>query len=279
MVLPAICGLAEKYDRVYLAMYNRQVFAIADLPPNVVDILQSEPRWVNEKKDVLWLAAGAACDYDPGKQPARSLIWRFMERAGLVHSAYLDTLSEEELIATLPQPKVKVSEAYRPYDTDVILAPWTTASQRTMTQEQARDLRDALYLKYHLLVVGGENDPRCGPDLYGAAFEHVGGMMLRTRCVVSVDSFPGRLAHAVGVKKHIVLDSTVTPWITQAHPGAIRVKGRLEGEQAMWDIDEIVAAVDEALERERPLPWDAGRRRQPRSPDRHHRARRTARSR
>jgi hypothetical protein len=249
MVLPAICGLAEKYDRVYLAMYNRQVFAIADLPPNVVDILQSEPRWVNEKKDVLWLGAGEACDYDPGKQPARSLIWRFMERAGLVHSAYLDTLSEEELIATLPQPKVKVSEAYRPYDTDVILAPWTTASQRRMTWEQAWDLREALYVgrKYRLLVVGGEKDPQCWPDLYGASFEHVGAMMLRTRCVVSVDSFPGRLAHAVGVKKHIVLDSTVTPWITQAHPGAIRVKGRLEGEQAMWDIPTIVKAIDEAL--------------------------------
>ena len=35
MTLPTICGLAQKYDRIFLEMHNRAVVEIADFPPNV----------------------------------------------------------------------------------------------------------------------------------------------------------------------------------------------------------------------------------------------------
>ena len=193
MVLPAICGLAERHDTVYLAMYNRQVLKIADLPENVVDALQSEPRFVQQPMEVLWLAAGAACDYSPGQEPAMSLIHRFMPRAGLPVD-----------LNVLPQPRINVpdvaehDEATHGYD--VLLAPWTTAAERTMTPKQVRQLCHAL-APLEVALVGGKDDPRIAyyDHLYGEDFAFVARTMRRAKCVVTVDAFPGRLAHASGI--------------------------------------------------------------------------------
>jgi len=242
MVLPAICGLAEKHDTVWLAMRNRQILEIADLPPNVIDILNSEPQWAESTQNALWLAAGAACDYDPGKKPEMSLIHRFMLRAGL-----------EPDLSVLPQPKIKAPppEEYAKPNFDILVAPWTTARERTMTQDQMEALAYGLEELGRLLVVGGPCDPMAyGPCeiKYGVPFGQVASLMQRAKCVVTVDSFGGRLAHAAGVgSRHIILDSGATPWITQAHPGAIQVKGRMEKGQALWNIEDIVAAVKAVL--------------------------------
>jgi ADP-heptose:LPS heptosyltransferase len=236
MSLPAICALAEKYDDVYLAMRNREVLAIADLPSNVIDILNSEPQWRNLTFDVLWLAAGAACNYDVGQAPAMSLIHRFMLRADVPTD-----------LSVLPQPKVKIPEDDGPAY-EVILAPWTTARERTMTIEQATELYvKLLHLAHHsVLVVGGKDDPEltsAGSRMYGAPLARVGARMKKAKVVITVDSFPSRLAHAVGVKNHIILDSTVTPQTCQGYPGATFVTGRMEHGQALWNVSEIASVV------------------------------------
>jgi hypothetical protein len=48
-----------------------------------------------------------------------------------------------------------------------------------------------------------------------------GAQLLRqAKVVVAVDSFGGRLAHAAGVKNHIVVNSGATPVQCQTYPGA-----------------------------------------------------------
>jgi hypothetical protein len=244
MALPAICGLAERCDKLYLAQTNRAVAALADYPANVIDVLRSEPHWRSQSMPTTVLGFAAACNYNPMRSPMHP-IHMLMAWAGL--EVYPDVL---------PQPKIRVPEVAARDEVsvsyDVVLAPWTDARERTMTPLQVRQLIVALS-PGNFAVLGGATDDRLALGTnaelgYGWPLDYVARVMRRAKCVVTIDSGPGRLAHAAGIgDRHIILDSTVTPQRSQGHPGATFVRGGIKDGQALWNIEEIVAAIKEKL--------------------------------
>ena len=83
--------------------------------------------------------------------------------------------------------------------------------------------------------MGGKDDPRIAyyDHIYGEDFAFVARTMRRAKCVVTVNAFPGRLAHAAGIgPKHIGLDAPITSWNVKATPTrcAERVARRAAGD-------------------------------------------------
>ena len=238
MSLPAICGLAESHDTVYLAMYNRQVLKIADLPANVVDALQSEPRFVQQPMEVLWLAAGAACDYSPGQEPAMSLIHRFMLRAGLPIDPDV-----------LPQPRINVPEVAEHDEANARLRCAARAlDDRCRANDDAQAGAPALP---RARAAGGRAGGRQGRPAHRVLRSSVRrGLRVRgthhapreMRCDRRRVSRTAGSRGGIG-PKHIGLDAPITGWICQSHADQVRVKGWHEGPQATWKIEDIVDAV------------------------------------
>lgn len=243
MVLPTLCGLAEVNDIVFYAMANAQIQEIADLPNNCVNVFDAEPYFRNRTLPVQMLGVAAAIGYrfwDEMMHPIHSL----MAHAGLD----LDP-------NVLPTPKIKIEkERVTPYD--VVLAPFAKATERSLSSEDLLELAQAIAGKY-TAVVGGPHEKKRSDgarewyddDYYGYSFNFIANLMQKARCVVTADSFPGRLAHAAGLTtNHIILDSGATPWQTQSHPGAVRVKGwRSSDMKAHWNIEDIVSAIEGVL--------------------------------
>jgi hypothetical protein len=207
--LPAICALAERYDRVWVEMANRQVCAIADFPPNV----NREP-WGNDAHEPAYhfLGVAAAINYyfTPDMlHPVQSL----MRFAGL------------EVPAEVPQPRIK--RYFRTVESfDVILAPFTSAKERTLDVQLVEALVKLIQdgNDKRVAILGGGTNPNLSlpvPHFYDYPFDYAAQLLRQAKVVVAVDSFPGRLAHAAGVKHHIVLDTGATPIQTQVYPGAI----------------------------------------------------------
>lgn len=245
MSLPTICELAKQYEKLYLAMTCEPVRAIADFPANVINVLDVEPEWRQHSMPVLMLGYAAAIGYRfwPGMMhPIHSL----MSWAGL-------DLDPD----VLPVPRIKIEAMDMPIY-DVLLAPWARAPERTLNGTQSRELCDELHmLGLHVALVGGANDMQTMMDFpraksvtfgyWGKSFAEVANLMRAARCVVTADSFPGRLAHAAGIgDRHIILDSGATPPQTQTHPGAVMVRGWREG-SARWNVPQIVEAVKGVL--------------------------------
>jgi ADP-heptose:LPS heptosyltransferase len=106
---------------------------------------------------------------------------------------------------------------------DVILAPFTSAPERTLDVEQVEQLVKLL-IPHRVAILGGGTNPNVSltvPHFYDYPFDYAAQLLRQAKVVVAVDSFPGRLAHAAGVKHHIVLDTGATPITTQVYPGAI----------------------------------------------------------
>lgn len=241
MCAPAIEGLAEKHknNKVFLAMENREIQAILDLPDNVVDVLVEEPQFQKRTLPVITLGVAAAIGYS-FKPDMMNTINCVMAWAGLPVDP-----------PNVPRPKIKIPELdVMKYD--VVLAPWTTANERRMTEEQVIQLWARLH-KHNVAVVGGPNDPTVtgfnGQRYYGRSFGLVARLMQQARVVVTVDSFGGRIAHAAGVENHIVLDSGATPIQTQVYPGvkAIITGKRPRYDLCQWDLEEIVSAIEKCL--------------------------------
>jgi hypothetical protein len=247
--LPTICGLAERHDTIFLAMTCEKVRAIADFPPNVLDVLREEPHWRNKSMPMQMLGVGAAIGYK---------FWPTMMHP--IHSLMAFAGLDVEP-ATLPQPRIKASKEHAPHY-DVLLAPFARAKERSLNGHQTRRLTHALHeCGLTIAIMGGENEQSTMVDFpkstdyefgyWGVDFPYAAALMLHAGVVVTADSFPGRLAHAAGVKNHIILDSGATPFQTQTHPGAVMVKGwrnqgGLNGE-AQWNLANIVHAITEAL--------------------------------
>jgi len=246
MALPTICALAKQLEPepLYLCFANLKVLELAELPSNVVHVMLSEPQWRNQEMMVQMLGVGAACNFDPCHATMHPIHF-LMAWAGL-----------DVDLSDLPQPRIVVPEMDVPAY-DVVLAPWANAYERKMTPTAALELYATL--QQSTIIVGGPNDPVIAPSrdvrdyhsiprAYGQSFAYVVNLMRRAKVVVTTDSGPGRLAHAAGVgDRHIILDSGITPWRSQGHPGAVQVKGRIEAGQALWNIDDIVNAIKERL--------------------------------
>ena len=85
--------------------------------------------------------------------------------------------------------------------------------------------------------------------MYDYPFDDVCRTMARASIVATVDSFPNRLAHAVGVKNHILLASGSHKLAWQGYPGINVVMGEYDekNERATWDLDSVITAIS-ALE-------------------------------
>jgi hypothetical protein len=222
--LPVICALAEQYDRLWLAMANDDVRRIAKFPPNVKDYLNVhwKPEWTEpsgyETMHVYSLGVAASIGFRYWPEMMHP-IQHLFQYVGL------------PVPDPVPQPQLDVPD--RPCASfDYVLAPYTTATERSMTHEQWCDLRNALRPLIGINA-GIEHEP----------LDDLVRLMRNAKCVITVDAGPSRLAYAAGVKNHVILDSTVTPWQWQTHPGATHVPGRVEGTQAMWDVNEIAEVV------------------------------------
>jgi hypothetical protein len=244
--LPAICALAEQHERVYLAMTCAKVREIAVFPGNVIDVLDVEPEWRSRGMVTQMLGVGAAIGYrfHPNMMhPIHSL----MAFAGL-----------EVDRANLPQPQVKLAgedgESFVEYD--VLLAPWARATERTLSGPQSMELCCQLRARGLNVALAGEAEnlhrdylrDAAEAGFWGARFAFVGALMKAAKCVVTADSFPGRLAHAAGVgARHIILDSGATPPQTQTHPGATMILGTRGAAYPEWNIGTICDNIERII--------------------------------
>jgi hypothetical protein len=64
-------------------------------------------------------------------------------------------------------------------------------------------------------------------------------MMQEAKVVVTVDSGPSRLAHAAGIKNHLLLSAKVVPEQWATHPGATVIRG----DAGKWNPTEIAATI------------------------------------
>jgi len=189
-------------------MNNRQIQEIADFPENVVNVLTSEPEFSKRKMSTYVVGIAAAIDYhfEANMPSTIRCVFRYL---GL------------PIPIETPRPRIKEYNGHSLESYDIILAPFTSVGERTLTLEQTYTLRDRLK-EYSIAIVGGDKNPevlgtKC---IYHRPFAEAAQYMRQAKVVVAVDSFPGRLAHAAGVKNHIILDSGVTPPQCQTYPGA-----------------------------------------------------------
>lgn len=235
MCAPALCKLAEKYDTVFYAWRNRDIQAIMDIPGNCIDVMDHEPLFNSMDMPVQMLGVGAALNYDPCGSPIHA-IKAVYNYAGL-------GIPEQ-----VPEIKIKTETFNTIFSTDIALGLWTTAKERTMTWSQAFKLTNILdTFDYSTVNIGESNNPRLESsfNLLGGSFAMAADAFRKAKIAITVDTFQLHLAHAAGVKHHIILDSTVTPWTSQGYgPNCIRVNGWREcNGQAVWNIDDIVRAV------------------------------------
>jgi len=205
-VLPTICALAEVYAHVYVDMMNSAIYEIADFPRNV------SHAWGHPAKDPDRYFLGMAAAFN----------WRFTP--DMLHpTQMIMRLAGIPVAQTVPQPRIKPYTLDAPVEVyDVILAPFTTAPNRTLTLAQTEDLVELLK-PLKVAILGGGSNP-CVPNVpcyYNNHFAYGAELIRRAKLVIAVDSFPGRLAHAAGAFRHIVLNTGATPLQTQVYPGAI----------------------------------------------------------
>ena len=207
MGLPAICGLAEKYDRIFLGMNNRRIQEIADFPENVVDVLSKEPEFSLREMPVYVIGIAAAIEYT-FFQSMLSTIRCVFRLVGL-------PIPDET-----PRPRIKEYSGPPVPSYDVILAPFTSADERTLTVDQVKNLCNRI--PGSIGILGGDDNPEILSlkSIYHRPFDEAAQYLRQAKVVVAVDSFGGRLAHAAGVKNHIVVNSGATPVQCQTYPGA-----------------------------------------------------------
>lgn len=82
--------------------------------------------------------------------------------------------------------------------------------------------------------------PHNGRRKIDLSLPYVAGLMRNARkAVITVDSMPNRLAHAAGVKNHVLLCSDVVPEAWATHPGA-RV---LYGPPSSWTVEGMLGLI------------------------------------
>jgi ADP-heptose:LPS heptosyltransferase len=239
MSLPTICALAEQHEKVYLAMTNAKVREIAAFPGNVIDVLDAEPEWRSRGMVTQMLGVGAAIGYR---------FWPAMPHP--IHSLMAFAGLEVDR-ANLPQPQIKLwAEGFGPQH-DVLLAPWARATERTLSEQQSLNLAAELLARGIEPAFAGEREQAITDRVtgyWGASFAYIGALMKAAKCVVTADSFPGRLAHAAGVgARHIILDSGATPPQTQTHPGATMILAQRGAANPEWNIGTICDNIERII--------------------------------
>ena len=128
---------------------------------------------------------------------------------------------------------------------DYVLAPIANDPARSMKASLFSEL--LLWLtKLGRVVVLGMRDAWDGYASTGASFlsnrplPYVAGLMRNARkAVITVDSMPSRLAHAVGVDRHVLLCADVVPRLWGGYPGVRMVYGA----PSSWTADAVIGLV------------------------------------
>ena len=231
--LPAICALAENYDSLWLAMANEEVRRIAAFPENVINVVTCEPQWQWREMGVQTLGVAASIGY--------------AHSPSMMHpTQYLMAWASVSVPDNVPQPQLNVEDDDSEFECEILIAPWSPAEVRSLTVGETRTLYQTLAKAGRsVALLGGRSDYRIdgARSIYGDSYPNVVRKMRRAGCVVTVDSFPSRLAHAAGVKRHIILNSGATPKAWQGEPGASFV----DGKPGQFDIATIIAQIDHVL--------------------------------
>jgi hypothetical protein len=220
LALPAVDALCALYDEpVSLIMQNREVAAIADLPPNCRDLFVGPALFGPYRNDDVWLLdmhaalLGIGGDWKPDTYPSLHPTQVLMRYAGL------DVPDE------VPQPRITVPDLDVP-SYDFLIAPRAhLAPERSLSYEFAAELSQRLQeIMGTVAFVGGYNDPRVDNLVdhhYGKPLPYVVNLLRKCRgAVITCDSGVSRLCHAAGIDNHILLASTVVPLEWATHPKA-----------------------------------------------------------
>jgi hypothetical protein len=151
------------------------------------------------------------------------------------------------------RPEIAVDENAPVYD--YVIAPFANDPARAMPFSALNDILVSLKKEKSRIsfVCGGSADEynRFQYKVHGALgnmidffggspLPYVAGLMRSARkAVITVDSMANRLAHAAGIKNHILLCSDVVPEVWATHPSA-RV---LYGPPDSWTIDKILELI------------------------------------
>ena len=211
MHLPAICGLAKEFERVNVIMVNKAIQELAAFPDNVFDGMRDEPRG-HRIVPVFVMGVSEAIGFKVGPDMPHPTV-ALMRWAGL------------ECDDIPKQPRIGVADTAT-WAYDVVFAPWSSDSARRLTVDQACEvLRRLRPLK--CAIIGAQGDSMIYSNLadiqYDMKFADVAHLMLSAKVVATMDSFPGRLAHAAGVKNHIAIHTGAMPVHWATHPGATDV--------------------------------------------------------
>lgn len=212
--LPCVAALAER-EIVYLVARNPR---IAPLIPwsERIRIPGDSPRGQQHVEPLSIVYA--AREFGHADHPSRL----YFKQAGL------------PLPGGVPQPEVRIDGEAGQYD--FVLAPWSHEPSRSLTNAATYALIEALATEYpnaSFVIVGSSESPQTHvpgvnlTEFYGQRYATVGRMMqLARRAVITVDSGPNRLAHAVGIDNHVLLCASVVPEVWGGHPKARMLYGR-----------------------------------------------------
>lgn len=152
----------------------------------------------------------------------------------------------------VPQPRIVMAGDGPVYD--FVFAPWSHEPDRSLTPEQAHDILMGLRARYpndSIAVLGSPDSPEVphieahwGGTLmrhYGMDFRDVAHMIqVARKGVITVDSFPNRLAHATGTDKHVLLCAATVPEVWGGHPKVRMLYGR-----DTWTLDNIIRKIEQ----------------------------------
>ena len=130
---------------------------------------------------------------------------------------------------------------------DYVVAPCANDPARSMRAETFRDLLGRLALLGSVAVLGiGDGAAEVGAPLSvdflsDYPLPYVAGLLRNARrAVITVDSMPSRLAHAVGVRRrHVLLCADVVPREWAEYPGVRMVYGPPDA----WSVDAVMGLV------------------------------------
>lgn len=263
--LPAMVALRERYKH----LENRDTYVVAD--PRVHEIIP-QYTWLKGRDELALY--GFRPGHEPEEfeyHVAQINVWDAVKNFGKdehptrMFFRYLGLDDPGDVV----QPEIVVDESAPAYD--YVIAPFANDSARAMPWNLLRDMLYSMsdaYGPFNTVasdggscVIGSSKDfmqtvtgssiekenkhentwhyymPHNGREKIDLPLSYIAGLMRNARkAVITVDSMPNRLAHAVGVENHVLLCSDVVPGAWATHPGA-RV---LYGPPDSWTVDKVL---------------------------------------
>lgn len=221
--VPALEALRQRHADLQILFRNEAVAAL--LPKN----LRERCTWdiPSGTHDILTLGAWDAVQRFGRNEHATQIL---MRAAGV------------EPPKDIPRPKIVFEDKAPAYD--YVIAPFT-ADQRERGWDMQNWWQLIAGLHGDVAVIGGANEQKisCIPDSqhhYGKALGFIASLIKSARkAVITLDSGPSRLAHAVGCKRHLLLCSNVVQQVWAMNPYGHTLYAEPHG----WSVQQVLNAV------------------------------------